>query len=67
MKLKGLKTLGMPQFYGCGIHNSDGKKFRFLVMDRYGKDLWSIFLEQNRIFPPATVYKVAIQVVSTYV
>ncbi|KAK6635899.1 hypothetical protein RUM44_001153 [Polyplax serrata] len=62
MKLKGLKTLGMPQFYGCGIHNSDGKKFRFLVMDRYGKDLWSIFLEQNRIFPPATVYKVAIQV-----
>lgn len=65
MKSKGLKSLGMPQFYGCGIHTSEGKKFRFLVMERYGKDLWSIFLEQNRQFPPSTVFKIAIQVVSS--
>lgn len=64
MKSKGLKCLGMPQFFGSGIHCSNGKKFRFLVMERYGTDLWSIYLEKNRKFPPSTVYKIANQVVS---
>ncbi|KAL0269167.1 UNVERIFIED_CONTAM: hypothetical protein PYX00_006983 [Menopon gallinae] len=62
MRLHKLKSLGMPTFYGCGTHMCNNTKFRFLVMERYGKDLWSIFIENGRIFPPPTVFRIGIQV-----
>ena len=64
MKLRKLKTLGMPQFYGFGTHELGGIKYRFLVMERYGRDLWSLFLENGKVFPTSTVFKVGIQIVS---
>lgn len=64
MKLRKLKSLGMPAFYGCGTHTCNKTKFRFLVMERYGKDLWSIFIDNGRVFPPPTVFRIGIQVVS---
>lgn len=64
MKLRKLKSLGMPQFYGFGTHDLNGIKYRFLVMERYGKDLWSLFLENGRIFPTHTVLTIGLQVVS---
>ena len=32
-------VLGMPVYRGSGSHTFKGTKYRFLVMDRFGKDL----------------------------
>lgn len=53
----------MPKFNGSGSHEYKGMKYRFVVMDRYGTDLWKLFLENNRKFPEHTVYKIAIQII----
>jgi hypothetical protein len=63
-KLKKLKSLGMPQYLGSGSHECNGLKYRFVVMDRYGKDLWSLFLENKRVFMLPTVLRVGLQIVS---
>lgn len=34
-------------------------------MERFGKNLWDIFLENNRKFSEHAVYKIAIQIVRT--
>uniref|UniRef100_A0A069DZ43 non-specific serine/threonine protein kinase n=1 Tax=Panstrongylus megistus TaxID=65343 RepID=A0A069DZ43_9HEMI len=62
---KKIKVLGIPTYYGSGTHNFDNQKYRFMVMERYGKDLWSLFLNNQRKFPPATVYKCALQIIDT--
>ncbi|PSN32502.1 Nucleosomal histone kinase 1 [Blattella germanica] len=62
MKNRKLKVFGMPRYLGSGSHEYNGEKYRFVVMDRYGKDLWSIFLENSRIFPYPTVLRIGLQV-----
>ncbi|XP_044020349.1 serine/threonine-protein kinase VRK1-like [Aphidius gifuensis] len=62
-KEKKLSGLGMPKFNGSGSHDYKGTKYRFVVMDRYGTDLWKLFLENNRKFSEHTVYKIAIQII----
>ncbi|CAH1999481.1 unnamed protein product [Acanthoscelides obtectus] len=57
-----LKTFGMPIYYGSGSHEYKGVKYRFLVMEKFGADIWKKFLENNRIFPKSTVFKIAIQI-----
>jgi len=59
-----IKQLGMPIFIGSGSHEIEGMKHRFLVMPRYGQDIWKIFLEQNRSFPLHTVYRIGWQIVN---
>jgi vaccinia related kinase len=61
---KKLKNLGMPQFLGSGSQDIEGMKHRFLVMPRYGRDIWKIFEEQNRQFPLHTVYRLGIQLLN---
>jgi vaccinia related kinase len=51
----------MPHFIGSGSHDQDSMKHRFVVMPRYGRDLWSIFLENERKLPMHTVFRVALQ------
>lgn len=63
MKTKKLKSLGMPRYLGSGSHEYNGQKYRFVVMDRYGKDLWSLFLENKRTFPYTTVLRIGLQVI----
>lgn len=58
-----LKHLGMPIFIGAGSQDVEEMKHRFLVMPRYGRDIWKIFLEQNRKFPLHTVYRLGIQLI----
>uniref|UniRef100_T1HD38 non-specific serine/threonine protein kinase n=1 Tax=Rhodnius prolixus TaxID=13249 RepID=T1HD38_RHOPR len=60
---KKTKVLGIPTYYGSGTHNYNNQKYRFMVIERYGKDLWSMFLNNQRKFPPATVYKCALQII----
>jgi vaccinia related kinase len=63
-KLKKLKSLGMPSYLGSGSHEYNGQKYRFVVMDRYGKDLWSLFIQNKRVFTLPTVLRVGLQIVS---
>lgn len=60
---KKLTTLGMPQYIGSGSHEYKDIKYRFIIMDRYGTDLWKLFEANNRRFPEHTVYKIALQIV----
>jgi vaccinia related kinase len=53
----------MPPFLGSGSHEYNCEKYRFIVMERYGIDIWKLFLENGRKFPEHTVYKVAWQIV----
>ncbi|XP_003488762.1 serine/threonine-protein kinase VRK1 [Bombus impatiens] len=61
---KKLTTLGMPQYIGSGSHEYKNIKYRFIIMDRYGTDLWKLFEANNRRFPEHTVYKIALQIVN---
>ncbi|BES87575.1 serine threonine-protein kinase [Nesidiocoris tenuis] len=63
-KKERITNFGMPVYLGSGTHMCNGTKYRFLVMDRYGKDLWSLFLKA-KTFPEHTVYKCAIQIIDT--
>lgn len=62
-KKKKLAALGIPRYVASGSHEYKNTKYRFLVIDRYGKDLWKIFEENNRQFPEHIVYKLALQIV----
>ena len=64
-KLKKPQSLGIPLYRGSGSHNFKGDKYRFLVMDRLGKDLEASFLSGKRVFPPATSYYIALKVLDT--
>ncbi|XP_018562059.1 serine/threonine-protein kinase VRK1 isoform X2 [Anoplophora glabripennis] len=61
-KEKGLKTFGMPLYLGSGSHEFKSQKYRFVVMEKFGTDLWKIYLEHKRSFPSDTVFKLGIQI-----
>ena len=63
-KKKKLSTLGMPKYIGSGSHEYKNTKYRFVVMDRYGTDLWKLFEGNSRSFPEHTVYKIALQIIN---
>lgn len=53
----------MPKYVASGSHEYKNAKYRFLVIDRYGTDLWKIFEENDKRFSEHTVYKLALQIV----
>lgn len=53
----------MPKYIASGSHEYKNNKYRFLVIDRYGKDLWKVFEENKKQFPEHLVYKLALQIV----
>ena len=61
-KNKKCKSLGIPSYGGSGSHTFEGDKYRFLVMDRLGKDLETTFLSGKRKFPSATSFQIALKV-----
>lgn len=62
-KKQKLKHLGVPKYVASGHHDFKGKKYRFLVMERFGEDLWNIFLRSGRRFTPKVAFSVGIQLV----
>lgn len=54
----------MPKFIASGSHEHKGTKYRFMVMDRFGKDLQKLLDRNNKIFPIKTVYTLGKLVVS---
>ncbi|XP_071453858.1 nucleosomal histone kinase 1 [Hetaerina americana] len=63
LKKRKMSHLGVPRLHGQGSHEMGGEKYRFLVIDRFGRNLWSIFEENNRRFPTSTVFKIALQII----
>lgn len=54
----------MPAFIGSGSHECNGTKYRFVVMERFGRDIWSIFLENGKKFPGSTVFSLGLQMLN---
>lgn len=55
------RHLAIPQFVGGGIHDYQGKKYRFMILPKYGDDLRKLF-QRYGFFPnKRSVYLIAIQ------
>ena len=59
-----VSCLGIPEYIGSGNHTSGSVQYRFMVMQRFGKDLEKIFTECGRQFSMPTVCYLALRVVS---
>lgn len=55
------KTLGVPRYWGFGLHDKGGKKYRFMVIDRFGTDLQKKFEECGKRFPRKLVLQIGIR------
>ncbi|XP_054723836.1 serine/threonine-protein kinase VRK1-like, partial [Uloborus diversus] len=55
IKQNKLKYLGMSPCYGSGSFMYNGSKYRFMVLERYDKDLQKILNENGRVFPTKTI------------
>lgn len=51
-------------FLGSGSFDHNSTKLRFLVMERYGKDVEELFLGSGRRFDVSTVLMLGLRVVS---
>ncbi|KAJ7990881.1 hypothetical protein DPEC_G00291500 [Dallia pectoralis] len=60
-KLHTLKYLGVPKYWGSGLHEKGGKRYRFMVMDRFGTDLQKKFEEGGRRFPKKLVLQLGLR------
>ncbi|XP_028825834.1 serine/threonine-protein kinase VRK1 isoform X2 [Denticeps clupeoides] len=60
MKSRKLKYLGVPKYWGSGLHEKGGKRYRFMVMDRFGSDLQKKFEENGRRFPHKLVLQLGL-------
>ncbi|XP_063706699.1 serine/threonine-protein kinase VRK1 [Culicoides brevitarsis] len=58
-----LVDLGIPHFVGSGSHDIEGIKHRFIVLPRYGRDIWSLYLINDKLFPIHTVCRLALQMI----
>ncbi|XP_061599237.1 serine/threonine-protein kinase VRK1 isoform X2 [Cololabis saira] len=61
MKTHKLKHLGVPRFWGFGLHETGGNKYRFIVIDRLGTDLQKKFEESGRKFPRKLVLQLGLR------
>ncbi|KAK2568843.1 Serine/threonine-protein kinase VRK1 [Acropora cervicornis] len=61
-KSKNLKHLGVPMFLGSGSFDHKSTKLRFLVMERFGKDVDELFISNGRKFDVATVLMLGLRV-----
>ncbi|XP_076605717.1 serine/threonine-protein kinase VRK1 [Chaetodon auriga] len=61
MKSHKLKNLGVPRYWGSGLHERGGKRYRFMVIDRLGTDLQKKFEECGRRFPRKLVLQLSLR------
>lgn len=55
------KSLGVPRYWGSGLHEKGGKKYRFMVIDRLGTDLQKKFEECGKRFPRKLVLQLGLR------
>uniref|UniRef100_UPI0037E71B44 serine/threonine-protein kinase VRK1 n=1 Tax=Semicossyphus pulcher TaxID=241346 RepID=UPI0037E71B44 len=65
MKSHKLKSLGVPRYWGSGLHERGGKRYRFMVIDRLGTDLQKKFEESGRRFPRKLVLQLGLRLLDT--
>lgn len=63
-KDKKLKMIGMPEFIASGSQEIQSLKHRFLVLPRFGQDIWKIFTESNNSFPLHTAFRIGWQILN---
>ncbi|KAG9336673.1 hypothetical protein JZ751_003021 [Albula glossodonta] len=56
-----LKYLGVPKYWGSGLHEKAGKRYRFMVMDRFGTDLQKVFEQHGKRFPRKLVLQLGLR------
>ncbi|XP_039994146.1 serine/threonine-protein kinase VRK1 isoform X1 [Xiphias gladius] len=61
MKSHKLKNLGVPRYWGSGLHERGGKRYRFMVIDRLGTDLQKKFEECGKMFPRKLVLQLSLR------
>lgn len=57
-----LKALGMPEYIGQGSHEIQKIKHRFIVLPRFGRDIYKFLEDHNNKFPLHTVYRLGWQI-----
>ncbi|XP_051508267.1 serine/threonine-protein kinase VRK2 [Myxocyprinus asiaticus] len=57
---KRLEFLGIPTYWGSGLSEYKGIRYRFMVMDRLGTDLQKLFMENGGQFRKATVLRLGV-------
>ncbi|KAG1651375.1 Serine/threonine-protein kinase VRK1 [Nymphon striatum] len=60
-----LPFLGMPRFIASGSHEYNKVKYRFMVMERFGKDIQKMLSENNRKLPLKTIIMISLMVLDT--
>lgn len=65
MRSHKLKSLGVPRYWGSGLHDKGGKKYRFMVIDRLGTDLQKKYEECGRRFPRKLVLQLGLRMLDT--
>ncbi|GAB1297773.1 Serine/threonine-protein kinase VRK1 [Apodemus speciosus] len=55
-----LKYLGVPKYWGSGLHDKNGK--RFMIMDRFGSDLQKIYEANAKRFSRKTVLQLSLRI-----
>ncbi|CAJ1074249.1 serine/threonine-protein kinase VRK1 isoform X2 [Xyrichtys novacula] len=61
MKSQKLKSLGVPRYWGSGLHVRGEKSYRFMVMDRFSTDLQKKFEENGKQFPRKLVLQLGLR------
>ncbi|ELK01193.1 Serine/threonine-protein kinase VRK1 [Pteropus alecto] len=57
-----LKYLGVPKYWGSGLHDKNGKSYRFMIMDRFGSDLQKIYEANAKMFSRKTVLQLSLRI-----
>ena len=66
MSAKHLKTLGIPVHIGFGCFEKNNKRYRFMVMKRFGADLQKVFETNGHRFSPKTAFALALKLVGRH-
>ncbi|XDV43029.1 hypothetical protein PO909_011581, partial [Leuciscus waleckii] len=61
MKSRKIEYLGVPKYWGSGFHEKGGKRYRFMVMDRFGTDLQKKFEGNDKKFPRKLVLQLGLR------
>ncbi|XP_059209913.1 serine/threonine-protein kinase VRK1 isoform X2 [Centropristis striata] len=65
MKSHKLKHLGVPRYWGSGLHERGERRYRFMVIDRLGTDLQKKFEECGKRFPRKLVLQLGLRLLDT--
>ncbi|XP_063097310.1 serine/threonine-protein kinase VRK1 isoform X7 [Cavia porcellus] len=57
-----LKYLGVPKYWGSGLHDKNGNSYRFMIIDRFGSDLQKIYEANAKRFSRKTVLQLSLRI-----